>query len=227
MLRARVSGCQTSSSRHSRASHPPTPLGVPRVCSLTSSRCGTTIGYMLFGTGFPRTLRRTSALSILAVGLATTMLGGLGGWLDRLKAQGAASRKETEAWRAKHEVGLSPRLRAARRALRSQARREHRRQRGVEQHRPAEIGPGGHRPVRSRWPERQVRAAAGRGRHLEGPARHERRHASIGCRRGGRRTGRRGHHAVGAHQRRAADRPHARPERRNRAVVPWIPVVSD
>jgi len=49
---------------------------------------------MLFGTGFPRTLSRTSALSMVVVGLATTML----------NAQGAASRKETEAWRAKHEA---------------------------------------------------------------------------------------------------------------------------
>ena len=98
-----MSGCQTSSSRHSRASHPPTPLGVSWVCSLTSPRCGTTIGYMLFGTGFPRTLRRTRALSILVAGLATTMLSGPQG-LQGLQAQGAASRKETEAWRAKHEA---------------------------------------------------------------------------------------------------------------------------
>jgi uncharacterized protein len=58
---------------------------------------------MLFGTGFPRTLRRTPALSILGAGLAMTMLSGLQG-LQGLQAQGAASRKETEAWRAKHEA---------------------------------------------------------------------------------------------------------------------------
>jgi hypothetical protein len=52
---------------------------------------------MLFATGSPRTLRRTPARSILAVGLATTVLG-------VLDAQGTASRKETEAWRAKHEA---------------------------------------------------------------------------------------------------------------------------
>ena len=61
---------------------------------------------MLFGTDVSRTLRRIPAPSILAVGLATIMLGGPGriGGFDRLKAQGAASRAETEAWRAKHEI---------------------------------------------------------------------------------------------------------------------------
>jgi uncharacterized protein (DUF1684 family) len=96
-------GCPTSSSRHSRRSQPPTPLGLLPASSLTAltpGLRGATIGYMLFGTGVPRTLSRVSALSILVFGLAMTMHGELSG----LHAQGAASRKETEAWRAKHEA---------------------------------------------------------------------------------------------------------------------------
>jgi uncharacterized protein (DUF1684 family) len=58
---------------------------------------------MLFGTGLPRTLSHTPALSILVAGFAITMLAGLDG-LGGLGAQGPASRKETEAWRAKHEA---------------------------------------------------------------------------------------------------------------------------
>ena len=53
------------------------------------------------------------------------------------------------------------------------------------------------------------------------------RRAPVGCRGGGRRAGGRRHRAVGPHQRRAADDPDARPERRNRAIVPRLPVVSD
>ena len=49
---------------------------------------------MLIATSFGRTFGRTAALSLSAVWLATTMLG----------AEDTAARKETEAWRAKHEA---------------------------------------------------------------------------------------------------------------------------
>src|SRR2546425_956986 len=94
---ARLMGCPTTSSRQSRRSHPPMPLGKSNTRSLTSltpGRGGTTIGYMLIGTCSVRMLYRTVMLSALAITVATTALG----------AMDAASRKEAEEWRKQHET---------------------------------------------------------------------------------------------------------------------------
>ena len=213
-----MSGCQTSSSRHSRASHPPTPLGVPRVCSLTGSRRGATIGYMLFGTGVPRTLRRISALSILAVGLATTMLGGLR-WrligshraqrLERKPRRGGRSTRSDYRRDYVPLAGLFDLKRGANTAGSAASNNI-----VLPKSAPAVIGRFVLDGQNVRFEPQPGAGVTLKGRPVT---------SGVALRsdasRGSRRTGGRGHHSVGAHQRRAAHHPHARPERRNRAVV--------